>query len=223
MVETIALLGGTGQTGRHIVDYALDKGFKVQMLARAPSKVAKEHANLTVIEGDASNQFAVENTIKGSTYVISCMAGPNKPSEYPKDFMLDFVKMIWPLLDAEPSVKVFIFQSGGLAAAPGKPLTLFIKIMRLIVGTLLGIGPMIADNEKVCQFMSENKKDSFEFIATRPAALQEKDDDDMVVELSQDNMPMSPITFKSLAVCTVDSMNDSTFFGTYPYVAPKKA
>ena len=76
----IAIFGGTGRTGKHVVEQALAKGFEVKVLARTPSKLVIENDALTVIEGDISDEKTVEETINGVDAVISVL-GPtsNEP------------------------------------------------------------------------------------------------------------------------------------------------
>jgi hypothetical protein len=220
MTETIALFGGTGRTGRHVVTYALEKGYKIQLLARDPSKVETTHVNLTVIPGSFSDADALKKTIQGATYVISCAGGPNKPKDYPKDFMFDFVKLLYPLLEAETSVKVFLFQAGGFSPVPGKSLPLLTSFMRATIGTMIGIKPMLQDNDQVIKYLADNKK-HFATIVTRPAMLEEKESS-LVLTASQDKMSMSTITFKALAVFSVEAIKDESLYGTYPFPVPKK-
>lgn len=218
--ETVAIFGGTGQTGKHAVAHALKQGYKVQMMARNKSKITIQDEKLTVIEGDLSNEEAVKKTIEGATYVAS-FAGGKPGKDYPTDLMLNFVQLLWPLLDAEPSVKAFSYQSGGLAAAPGKPITFFVKIIRFLAGWFAGLEPLFVDSENAVAWMDENKKDSFGVIVTLPATLKEANSD-INVKLSNDSgLPMLPITFKALATCTIDSLENEKFYGRYAWVVPK--
>jgi len=73
MVETVAVFGGTGATGKHVVALALQKNYAVRMMCRNPDTVEKK-ANLTVIEGDFENEAAIQETVQGAQYVI-CVAG----------------------------------------------------------------------------------------------------------------------------------------------------
>lgn len=76
----LAIFGGTGRTGKHTVEQALDAGHTVKALVRTPSKLTIEHPNLHVIQGDILNAEQVEATIEGTDAVISTL-GPtsNKP------------------------------------------------------------------------------------------------------------------------------------------------
>lgn len=76
----VAVFGGSGKTGQHIVQQALDAGYSVVALARTPSKVNIQHPNLQVVQGDVLNAEAVETVVRGADAVISAL-GPstNKP------------------------------------------------------------------------------------------------------------------------------------------------
>jgi putative NADH-flavin reductase len=75
----IAVFGGTGRTGRYVVEQALAAGHEVVALARTPGKL-QSHAGLTVIQGDVQDLAAVEKTIVGAAAVVSVL-GPtsNEP------------------------------------------------------------------------------------------------------------------------------------------------
>jgi putative NADH-flavin reductase len=70
-MKTIALFGGTGQTGSLVLRKAIEHGYKVKALVRSPEKVAVEHTDLTVIKGDILNKDDVRATVRDSDIVIS--------------------------------------------------------------------------------------------------------------------------------------------------------
>ncbi|MBA3872273.1 MAG: SDR family oxidoreductase [Anaerolineae bacterium] len=76
----IAIFGGTGKTGQHLVQQALDAGHEVVMLARTPSNFTIRHPKLTVLQGDILDAEHVEAVIQGTDAVMSVL-GPrsNKP------------------------------------------------------------------------------------------------------------------------------------------------
>ncbi len=73
----IAIFGGTGKTGQHLVQQALEAGYEVVALARNPARLTPQHEKLTVIQGDALDSACVEETIRGVDAVMSLL-GPNK-------------------------------------------------------------------------------------------------------------------------------------------------
>jgi hypothetical protein len=218
MTETIALFGGTGRTGKYVMTLALEKGYKVQMLARSPDKVDTKHENLTVVPGDLTDKEALEKVVKDATYVISCVGGPANAKTYPKDMMLDFIKLLVPIMEAEASIKVFLFQSGGASLAPGKQPTFMQSVMRRMIIPMIGLGPMVRDNGQVIAYLAENKK-HFAVIVTRPALLEEKEKD-MTVVANHAKMSMAATTYKALAVFTLEAIKDESLYGSYPYPTP---
>lgn len=76
----LAIFGGTGKTGQHLVKQALEAGHEVSVLARTPSKLNIQHENLSVVQGDIQDASRVAETIQGADAVLSVL-GPrsNKP------------------------------------------------------------------------------------------------------------------------------------------------
>ena len=76
----VAIFGGTGKTGQHLVQQALVLGHEVVMLARTPSNFTIQHPKLTILQGDIVDATCVEATIQEVDAVISVL-GPrsNKP------------------------------------------------------------------------------------------------------------------------------------------------
>lgn len=53
--RTLALLGGTGRTGRVLIDRALARGYALRVLARDPERLHRRGEALTPVQGDARN------------------------------------------------------------------------------------------------------------------------------------------------------------------------
>ncbi|MEA3222657.1 MAG: NAD(P)H-binding protein [Thermodesulfobacteriota bacterium] len=69
----IVLWGATGQTGREVLYQALDSGHEVKAVARNPGLIETEHANLSVVRGDALNPQSVQEAVAGGEVVISTL------------------------------------------------------------------------------------------------------------------------------------------------------
>lgn len=78
----LTIFGGTGRTGRHLVEQALDAGHHVTVLARTPRKLALEHDRLRVIEGDVQDLTAVARAIEGSEAVLSVLGPTSNTPDY---------------------------------------------------------------------------------------------------------------------------------------------
>jgi putative NADH-flavin reductase len=68
----LAIFGGTGTTGRRLVEQALQAGHEVSALARDPGKLPT-HERLRPVAGDACNPEPVTQTIKGAAAVLSAL------------------------------------------------------------------------------------------------------------------------------------------------------
>ena len=67
----VALLGGSGRTGRLLLAGALASGHEVRVLVRDRAKAALEaHPALTVVEGDACVEADVDRTLAGTEAVM---------------------------------------------------------------------------------------------------------------------------------------------------------
>jgi putative NADH-flavin reductase len=70
----IAIFGGTGRTGVHIVEKALAEGYDVVVLARTPEKLTIQDEKLSVIQGDVADKAAVSQVLAGADAVICALA-----------------------------------------------------------------------------------------------------------------------------------------------------
>ncbi len=62
--RTIAITGGTGFVGRHIIRELLGRGHAVRALARAP-ETAGLGANVTLVQGGFSDEIALQELVRG--------------------------------------------------------------------------------------------------------------------------------------------------------------
>jgi putative NADH-flavin reductase len=67
-----AVFGGTGHTGRHLVEQALEDGHEVTALARDPSKLPA-HPHLHIVTGDVRDMKRVDHTVSGADAVLSAL------------------------------------------------------------------------------------------------------------------------------------------------------
>ena len=72
----IIVFGGTGPTGQHVVEQALEAGLTVRVLARTPSKCTLKHERLEVMAGDALNSADVTKAIEGCDAVVTTLGVP---------------------------------------------------------------------------------------------------------------------------------------------------
>jgi uncharacterized protein YbjT (DUF2867 family) len=74
----ILILGATGPTGRHIVSQAVNRGYDVTVLVRSPEKAA-DMKGAKIVVGDARDEKALRQAVKGRDAVISALGTPASP------------------------------------------------------------------------------------------------------------------------------------------------
>ena len=129
-MKTIAIFGGTGQTGKLVLEKVLQEGYKVKALVRNPNKINKSDPNLTVIQGDVLNEDEVKKTIQESEVVLSLFGhvkgSPQWLQTKGTDIIVEAMK--------QAGVKKIISLSGGGLPFPEKDKPkLADKIMRFIM------------------------------------------------------------------------------------------
>lgn len=72
----IAVLGATGQTGQQLVNQALQQGHIITAIVRNPSKLAINHENLKVVEGNIFSEDSLKPHFTGQDAVMSCLGFP---------------------------------------------------------------------------------------------------------------------------------------------------
>lgn len=73
---TLALLGATRGIGRILLGQALERGYQVRALVRRGSSLDLQHANLTIVRGDATDPQDVAVLLEGSDAVLSALGAP---------------------------------------------------------------------------------------------------------------------------------------------------
>ena len=74
----LLVFGATGSIGRQLVEQALDQGHAVSAFARHPGKLAFEHQNLQIIEGNVLDKDAVERAMRDQEAVLCALGAGRK-------------------------------------------------------------------------------------------------------------------------------------------------
>lgn len=78
----ISIFGGTGPTGRLVVERALAEGHDVVAYARTPSKLPR-HERLSVVEGQLDDAARISTAIAASDAVLSLLGPGRNAAEVP--------------------------------------------------------------------------------------------------------------------------------------------
>lgn len=87
----IAVLGATGNTGRHVLDLALAHGNAVTALVRSPGKLAPRE-RLSIVETDLLDPASLAAGLAGHEAVISVFGPPSRQALAPGTIVTDYVR-----------------------------------------------------------------------------------------------------------------------------------
>lgn len=105
----VALFGGSGATGRVVIDTLLAEGWQVQALCRSATSLEPSDG-LTVVEGQLQQAEAIAETVRGAAAVL-ILFGPRPP--YSDIFCADATAAIVKAMQ-QHGVKRLICQTGGM-------------------------------------------------------------------------------------------------------------
>jgi len=71
--KRLLIVGASGGTGRRLVEQALERGYSVTVLAREPSRLAIQHAQLSVVKGNVLDERSVDTAVSGQDAVLSAL------------------------------------------------------------------------------------------------------------------------------------------------------
>lgn len=74
--NTIAVIGGTGKSGKYLVQSLLNKNYSIKLLLRNPENFTLENPLIEIIKGDARNYDSIDNLVKNCDVVISTLGQP---------------------------------------------------------------------------------------------------------------------------------------------------
>ena len=76
----IAVIGGTGKSGRYLVHELLLRGYHFKILVRNPRKLAFESPLVEIVKGDINDYDTVKHLVKGCDVVMSTLGWGNPSS-----------------------------------------------------------------------------------------------------------------------------------------------
>jgi putative NADH-flavin reductase len=128
----LAIFGATGKTGQHLMRLALEEGHEVTVLARDPSKIAKQHERLTVVQGSLKDASCMDRVVTGADAVLSAL-GPssNQPTFEISQGTQSIIESM-----KKNGVKRLVISAGAGVGDPEDQPKLFNKLINVLLKTL---------------------------------------------------------------------------------------
>ena len=152
--QTFLVFGATGQTGQHFTSLALQDGHRVRALVRTPGKLNLKSPNLEIHHGTITEPPDLDALVEGVDAVVS-MLGDARLQRASR-INTAFVAQLIPAMRRN-GVSRFLYQAGGLSAAPGQRLSPALWTIRNTVARSY-IGQH-EDNEAVMRYLTDDAMD----------------------------------------------------------------
>lgn len=208
-MKTILVLGGNGRTGKLVVKYALEKGFKVKALVRDISKMDLHTDNLEVVEGSPYILEDMQVAMQGCDLVISALnntrktelpwSTPEGPYNILERSMENAVKLM-----KELDIKRIIYQSTIGASESFEFLPIYFKT--LMKYTNLKI--VVDDHTNAERVL---RKSELEYTLVRPSGLTNGTKPNPV-GISAKGMPGTTIRRIAVAKFMVESIDQTKYY-----------
>ena len=186
--QTVLLVGGTGRTGRRVLQQLLSRGIHVRVIVRSAQRLpagTAESPNLTVVEADLlslSNE-ALQRYIGGCDAVISCLGHVisfkgifGQPHDLVTRATMQLCRGIEALQPAKP-VKLILMSSVSVNH-PGGFDTRHWILEKAVVWIIRILVPPAEDNQQAANFLYGNigmTSPFVQWVAVRPDTLLEGD------------------------------------------------
>jgi hypothetical protein len=186
--STVLLVGGTGRTGRRVLEQLLSRGVCVRAIVRSAERLpagAAANPLLTVVEADLLSlaDADLRGYVRGCDAVVSCLGhvislkgvfGP------PRDLVTQATMRLCRSIEAEqPAVPIkFILMSSVSVTRPGGLDTRRGMFERAAVAVLRGLVPPAKDNQRAADFLCVDigaDNPFVQWVVVRPDSLLEGD------------------------------------------------
>jgi putative NADH-flavin reductase len=75
-IHKVAVIGGTGKSGKYLVEQLLKQKFAIKLLHRKPETLDIANPLIEIVKGDARDYTAIHSLLAGCDAVLSCLSQP---------------------------------------------------------------------------------------------------------------------------------------------------
>lgn len=205
----IAIIGGTGKAGSHIVHKALEHGYQVRMLVRNPKKLTFKDSRVEVVEGNVQNTKDIHELLKGCQIVINTFGQPVKENPIYSSVTKEILKVM-----ANLKIERYISVTGGSLTIDGDKKS----IMNRVGAKLFQIfySDLILDRQKEWRILKESNLIKWTLIrlpfivdSTKTGRIKE----------SLTDMPGTKITSQDIAAFIIQQIENPQYVKKAPFIS----
>jgi putative NADH-flavin reductase len=204
----IAVIGGTGKSGKYLVKKLLEKGFRIKMLLRNPDQLKLHHPAMKKIKGDARNPADIVLLLESCTAVLSTLGQPK--GEPPI-----FSTATKNVLDAMQKLNIerYIVTTGLNVDAPNDHKSE--KVQQATDWMRTNYAPTTADKQAEYELLAQSELD---WTLVR-LPLIEQTDAASGIKVSLYDCPGDHISATDLANFIIEQLDSAEYIGKTPFIA----
>jgi putative NADH-flavin reductase len=204
--DKIAVIGGSGRTGRQVVQQLLQSGYQIRLLMRDPDKLAIMDERIEVVKGDVRDSNSIHSLLEGCNAVISTLGQPKGE----KAIFSTATNHIIATMD-QYGIKRYITVAGISVNTPNDKKDFRCKMtsffMKLIFPAIM------SDKQRQLEIMM---KSNIDWTLVRVPLIIESDSIGKV-KVQLERSPGKSVTSADLAEFLIKQINDTKYFGKCPF------
>ena len=208
----IAVIGGTGKSGRYLVQALINQGFQLRLLLRNPDKFQHPGPQLTIIHGNVNDYPAVLELLEGCDAVISTL-GLGVPASEPSIFTTSTLHVIRAM--GETGISRYIVTTGLNVDTPWDKKGAKSQMATEWMKTTYPVSTQNKQDEY--RILSES---TIDWTLVRLPVI-EQTDEFREINSSLEDCPGDKISASSLAHFLIAQLSDTTFLRKAPFIADR--
>lgn len=210
----IVIFGATGFVGKSTFKEALERGYQVTVLVRDKNKIAIQHKNLTVVQGDVLDLQSVNDILKGQDAVIQVLGYNGKGNGNPTTFTTDATRIIVDGMQKNNVQRLIAISVVGA----GNSISFLPKIFtKFILPHFMKWFQLIIDDKNTMEPLIMNS--NLDWTIVRSITIKNKPSKEKInVTFDGKGMKMS-ITVGDVAKFLIDQLSDSTHLKQAPTIS----
>ena len=204
----IAVIGGTGKSGRYLVKQLIRQGSHFKILMRNPENRQINYPNAEVVKGDARNYNAVYSLISNCQAIISTLGQPKGETPIFSQATKNVIRAM-----IELDVKRYILTTGLNVDTPFD--TKSAKTNSATEWMKTNYPETTADKQKEYDILSES---NVNWTLVRLPLIEQTDERNEIA-VSIEDCPGDKISAGDLAQFLIEQLSDKTFIKKSPFIA----
>jgi uncharacterized protein YbjT (DUF2867 family) len=197
----IAVFGGTGGTGRQVIEQALEAGHQVAALVRDPNRLSATTKQADIIVGDVLNPQQVAETISGADAVVVSLGSR---SDSPENTVSQGTKNIIACMHESGVKRLVVVTSLGVGDSKDQVPMAF----KLVIKTVMR--KIMADKDLQEQHVQESGLD---WVIVRPGGLSDDPASGAYIFGVDPSIMAGQVSRADVAAFVLQNLSDDQFLG----------